>query len=304
MENGKIRPKKNCEIEFGTLFQQTEELGTKLLPLNLHSTMSKAVFLLSNYNAVNFDITIQKRFNNKLNPSKLSNKDVCITKSKTPDGVSDQSHEVLTSHTELSEQIKTFCRGRFIDTQCFPAIKIPSNEDFRLRWHLNYAYNSAFVNWFNLQEILKHFAPDYPEMELENKDVIATIKKHMALMAPRSGKYIDGIIQYTYTEKFFNESLLLFKKAYKDLNVLKGWMLVKQRCCHNFDDDKKPKIKIRIYGKQGRERIYEKVKSWDGVYSLEIPFELKEKLYKWYATEKRKCVKELKAKLSPYFVTR
>lgn len=303
--DGQFCPTTVLDCEYGTSFQETENLGTKLLPLNLHSTMSRAVYLLSNYHAVkNFDLITHKPSNDKLNFLNLSNKDICIAKSKTPDGVPDPANETRTSHTDLSEQIKQFCRGRFIDTQCFPAVRISPAEDFRLRWHLNYAYNSVFVNWFNLQEILKYFAPDYPVMELENSDVVATIKRHLAIMAPSSGKYIDEIIKYTYTEQFFEESMLLFKSAYKDLNVLKGWMLVAQRCVHNFDEDDKPKIKIHLYGQSGRERLYEKVRSWDGVYSLEIPILTKEKLYKWYATEKRKCVKDLKNKLSPYFVTR
>ena len=267
--------------------------------------MSRAVYLLTNYSAVKeIDLGIQDSFNEGLNFLNSSNKEACIAMSKTPNGVSEPAHETLTRQTKLLEQIKKFCRGRFIDTQCFPATKISSIEDFRLRWHLNYAYNSVFVNWYNLQEILQHFAPNYPIMELENSDVVATVKKYMAIMAPSSRAYIDGLLKYDYDEKFFEESLQLFKKAYKDLNVLKGWMMVAQRCVHNLDDDKKPKIKIHLYGQAGRERIYEKVRSWDGVYSLELPILIKEKLYKWYATERRKCVKELKSKLSPYFVTR
>ena len=259
--------------------------------------MSRAVYLLSNYSGQKqINILIHDDFKDKRVKSNLSNEDTCVGMLKNP------VHDPLTSQAKLLEQVKRFCRGRFIDTQCFPAVRIDPTEDYRLRWHLNYAYNSVFVNWYNLQEILQHFAPDYPRMELENSDVVKTIKRHKAIMAPSSGKYIDETIKYNYTQQFFEESLRLFQNVYKDLNVLKSWMMVKQRCVHSPIDEKKPKIKIHIYGKDGHERTYEKVKTWDGVYSLEVPIDIKNKMFKWYATEKRQCVKQLKSKLEPYFV--
>ena len=304
LANSKIRPKKILDCDYGTSYQEIEELGSKILPLNLHSTMSRAEFLLSNYTPTNrkIEIDIHDSFNKRELPSIISNEDTCIAILKNESFFGSQNGGGTALN--LAEQIKSFCRGRFIDTQCFPAVKIPKEEEYRIRWHINYAYNSVFVNWYILQDILEKFAPGYPKMELENSDVILTIKNHLAKMSPHSEKYVDEFLKENYDEKFFIESLSIFKRAYRNLDTLKSWMMVKQRCCHNIIDDKKPKIKIHVYGKTGRERIYEKVKTWDGAYSLEIPSELKTKLYKWYATEKRKCVKELKSKLSPYFVTR
>lgn len=209
--------------EYSVIPQAKESLGTKILPLNLHSVMSRAAYLLSNFKACEKDSL---------------------------------------------EQIKVFCKGRFVDTQCFvprkeivatdengyfagykrvSLVTISSKEDFRLKWHLNYTYNSIFVNWYNLQEIIEHFAPDYPQTIIEYDDVITTVKEHMAWIAPSSKEQVDNLINIFYTARDFEESLELFKNNFKNLDFLKKVMMVSCRCCHNIEDEEKPKIKLHIY---------------------------------------------------------
>ena len=132
---------------------------------------------MSNYNSIakKIDICTQEYLNNKSTSNLLLNNTYIIKSRK--------AYETDTSSKDLLKQIKDFCKGRFVDTQCFAPSKeivvkdengffagykrvslvtISPIEDFRIKWHLNYTYNSTFVNWYNLQEIIEHFAPDYP----------------------------------------------------------------------------------------------------------------------------------------------
>ena len=69
----------------------------------------------------------------------------------------------------------------------------------------------------------------------------------MALIAPSSKEQVDSLINTFYTARDFGESLELFKNNFKNLDFLKKVMMVSCRCCHNIEDEEKPKIKLHIY---------------------------------------------------------
>ena len=247
--------------------------------------MERVEFLLntpkSNNSTKVFDIATQDHLLNinKDNSLILSKNNSCITKSI----------------------IQNYCRNRFIDTQCFPAIHLSKKDVRRIQWHLNYAFQSAIINWFNMEDVISHFSPSFPKMQLEYSDVMVTVRNHMNKIAPKADDVVEHCLK-RFDLNLFNVCVEYAKENYQNFDRMKELMLIADRTKHYLDDEHKPKIRFHVYGAPNRERAYEKVVSWDGSRNLEIPSYLKNDLYKWYATEKRACVKWLKNKLEPYFV--
>lgn len=181
--------------------------------------------------------------------------------------------------------------------------------DRKIMFHINAIANSAMVQFYNTNHILRLLGfSAYENCKLTVEDLYKTTCYWVKRLF-KTGSHYD------YKKKI-NEYFLLINE-----NVIK-WMSEKYRDLYyvmdriqfdaislfkteNNEERTKnyyTKMKIYEYGNTSRDVGYDKVRTYDGQWKLYLIPEEKDMIHRWYAADNKGCVKWLKEQLSPYFV--
>ena len=282
----------------------------KLMDINLNGVHDKALYLMQQYAGYN-------RIKSKIDIDAVRNK------SKELEQVDIHYFPAIKYNLQnaKSERVSLSGLEKFlvIDEKKKAMVARPSTEAIsevlrKLEWHAKIIYKSAIINHFQLVELLNSLGNPY-STEIDLDSVRYTVYYYLKKMS--NDEYASFIVSHLDID---SNEVSFWKKQYNDIYKIWSKFGVDPRRLE-FDNEgreedikidyenltqvTKPKrynpLKIYVYGAGFRETTYSHCCSYDGLYGLYLPHELKVQVMRYYASKGLEAWKKIKGYLVQVF---
>lgn len=282
----------------------------KLLDINLNGVHDKALYLMQQYAGYN-------RIKSKIDIETVRNK------SKELEQIDIHyfpaiKYNLLNAKTE---RIPLSSLERFLvldekqkAKKASPSAEAMSEVLRKLEWHAKIIYKSAIINHFQLVELLNSLGNPY-STEIDLNSVRYTVYYYLTRMS--NEQYASFVVSHLDID---SKEIPFWKKHYND--IYKIWIKfgVDPRRLEYDNDGREESIKIDFeelskttkskrynplkiyaYGAGYRETTYSHCYSYDGLYCLYLPHDLKDQVMRYYASKGLEAWKKIKGYLVQVF---